>query len=158
MNKTEIKEWFLKDDWMHFAIGLSVIYALGLILELTGYWWTMIIAAAVGGVIIKNGGKSLLAGFLGILLVWATYLSHLASLGYGNPNLFASFLNIIGSVIGIDGALLVILCLLIGGLAGIVGAVNSAYITQIVISLTVKEKPVTKDKKLEKKPKLESKI
>ncbi len=158
MNKQDIKDWLIKDDWWHFTVGFLIIYALGLILELTGYWWTMIIAAAVGGIIIKNAGKAILAGFFGIMLVWGTYLLNLASLGYGNLNLFANFLNIIGTVVGINGGVLVIICLLIGGLVGIVGAVNSAYITQIIITLIVKEKSSETEKKLEKKPKLKSTI
>lgn len=140
MNKlTQIKDWYLKDDWWHFIIGLTVIYMLGLLFELTGFWWTMIIAAAIGGVIIKHGGKAILAGFFGILLVWATYLIYITSFGYSNPYLFLNFLDIIGSVIGINGGILVVLCLLIGGLIGLVGAVNAAYIAQIVIKYAIKE-------------------
>ena len=148
MSKLEkVKDWYLKDDWWHFIIGLTVIYLLGLILELTGYWWTMIIAAAVGGVIIKHGGKAIIAGFVGIFLVWSTYLISIAGLGYSNPYLFLTFLDIIGSVIGISGGFLVIICLLLGGLIGLVGAVNAAYIAQIIIKYTVKE-DVKTDKKV----------
>ena len=148
----QIKDWYLKDDWWHFVIGLTVIYLLGLILELTGYWWTMIIAAAVGGAIIKHGGKAMIAGFVGIFLVWATYLIYLATLGYSNPYLFISFLNVIGSVVGIPGGILVIACLIIGGLVGLVGAVNAAYITQIVTKYTIKEDSEA-NKKIEAKNK-----
>ncbi|MHA1786265.1 MAG: hypothetical protein ACTSVE_13820 [Candidatus Helarchaeota archaeon] len=155
MNRETIKNWYLNDDWWHFTIGFAIIYILGLILELTGYWWTMIIAAAVGGVIIKHGGKSIIAGFFGILLVWATYLLNLASLGYSNPMLFYNFLNIIGAIIGINGVLLVILCLLIGGLVGLVGAVNAAYLTQIIIKLITKEEELEEhEKAISKKEKI----
>ncbi|NHI91586.1 MAG: hypothetical protein EAX96_03715 [Candidatus Lokiarchaeota archaeon] len=145
MNKlARIKEWYLKDDWWHFIIGLTLIYMLGLILELTGLWWTMIIAAAIGGAIIKHGGKAIIAGFVGVFFVWGSYFLSFLSLGYSNPFLFINFLNLIGSVIGINGGVLIFISLLIGGLVGVIGSVNAAYLAQIIIKITLKEEIETK--------------
>lgn len=56
-------------------VGLCLTLVLAVLLELTGYWQTMLLAGIAGGLWVGGGWRGFGAGALGVLLAWAGYLA-----------------------------------------------------------------------------------
>jgi hypothetical protein len=59
-------------------VGLCLTLVLAVLLELTGYWQTMLLAGIAGGLWVGGGWRGFGAGALGVLLAWGGYLAFFA--------------------------------------------------------------------------------
>lgn len=96
---------------MKFLIQLILIAILAFILELLLPWWSIAIAAFIGGVAL-NSKANFAAGFLGIALLWFLYalMMDLTST--------APLAERVSKVLFINKPLLLLVTALIGGLVG----------------------------------------
>jgi len=115
--------------------GFLVAIGLGFLLDLTGAWYLMLVAGAVCGFLAKQGFKSFIAGFAGVVVAWGIYF-----IDYAIESSFVKFLDLIGTAIDIPGAVLVIVALLIGGALGGTGALVGAFTTQLILGDRYKER------------------
>jgi hypothetical protein len=110
-------------------IGFISSLLLGLVLELTGIYLLMLLAGFIGGIFVKKGWHSFIIGFLSIASAWEIYFIIFSFVSGKMDDL----LVIVGNLIGIQGAIILMLTIIIGGLLGGVGALVGAYITQIIL-------------------------
>ena len=108
-----------KQNKMRLILQILVTAFLGLILAQFMPWWSVAIAAAAAGYFFKgHRGKSFLAGFLGIFLLWflaALYIK--ISTGSDFPDRFAMLFPF-----PLSGTALMAVSGVIGGLVGGFGA------------------------------------
>lgn len=120
-----------KEDYFYLERiipGFLISFALAFLLELTGLYLLMILAGVVAGVFVKRGWLSFLIGFASVTLAWGIYF-----IVFALTTPLAAFLDLIGSMTGIPGSILLILALLLGGLMGGSGALVGAYANQLVL-------------------------
>ncbi|MFX0141013.1 MAG: hypothetical protein ACFFDN_45660 [Candidatus Hodarchaeota archaeon] len=122
---TGVKEFFYSEQ---IFIGFIIAFTLAILLELTGLYLLMLLAGGVAGFFVKKGWLSFIIGFMSVALAWGTYFIVFVFIG---P--LGEFFELIGSIIGISGVILMILSLIVGGLLGGVGALVGAYITQLTL-------------------------
>ncbi|CAN0506378.1 unnamed protein product [Phaeothamnion confervicola] len=96
---------------MKFLLQLIVIAILAFMLELVLPWWSIAIAAFVGGIAF-NSRANFLAGFLGVGLLWLFYALLIDVISA------APLAERISKVLFINKPLLLLLTTLIGGLVG----------------------------------------
>lgn len=96
---------------MKFLLQLIVIAILAFVLELLMPWWSIAIAAFVGGLAF-NSRANFLAGFLGIGLLWLIYAWMM------DMTSAAPLAERISNVLFINKPLLLLVTMLIGGLVG----------------------------------------
>ena len=125
VNKNVIKEYFYSS---RLLLGFIISFFLALSLELTGIYLLMILAGAIAGVFIKKGWISFIVGFASVSLAWGIYFIIFSFIGPLN-DLF----QLIGSIIGVSGSILMILSIIIGGLLGGTGALVGAFIMQLIL-------------------------
>ncbi|NVM28472.1 MAG: hypothetical protein HWN65_06490 [Candidatus Helarchaeota archaeon] len=130
-----IKNFFYSERWV---VGLIAALGLAFLLELTGVYLLMLLAGGIAGFFVKKGWLSFIIGFVGVALAWGIYFIYFAFLG---P--LGEFFQLIGSIIGISGAILMIISLIMGGLMGGIGALVGAYSTQLILG----EKYIKKSQK-----------
>ncbi|MFX1358345.1 MAG: hypothetical protein ACFFA8_13820 [Promethearchaeota archaeon] len=111
-----------------FLVGFIIAFALAFFLELTGIYLLMLLAGGVAGFFVKRGWISFIIGFMSVALAWGVYFIVFAFIG---P--LSEFFELIGSIIGLSGLILMVLSLTIGGLLGGTGALVGAYITQLIL-------------------------
>jgi len=108
-----------------FAFSLAVTILLSAGLELTGVWWTMLVAGFVGGFLIRKLFKAIAVGFLGVLIGWTLYFLAFWMMAPAAVNLAFSLTS-----------LFVVMTLILGGvlgaLSGIIGALASLLIFERV--------------------------
>jgi len=122
---TGIKEFFYSEK---IFVGFIISFVLALCLEITGIYLLMLLVGGVAGFFVKKGWLSFIIGFMSVALAWGIYFIFFAFIG---P--LGEFFELIGSIIGISGVILMILSLIIGGLLGGVGALVGAYTTQLIL-------------------------
>ncbi|MFX0175929.1 MAG: hypothetical protein ACFE85_06840 [Candidatus Hodarchaeota archaeon] len=110
------------------VVGFIISFILAFLLELTGLFLLMLLAGGVAGFFIKRGWISFITGFMSVALAWGIYFIVFTFIG---P--LSEFLEVIGSIIGISGVILMMLSLIIGGLLGGTGALVGAYFTQLIL-------------------------
>lgn len=105
---------------MRFLIQLILIGILAYISQFILPWWTVIIAAGLGGMIIKSKGFTAFgAGFLGVAILWFIQMYFIDS---ANESLLATKVS---AIFTLNSAfLLMIISAIIGGLAGGFGALT----------------------------------
>lgn len=107
-------------------IGLLISLVAAVLLELTGYWQTMLVAGLLGGLWVGGSRRGFLAGALGTLLAWGGYLAYFA---LTDPLLELS--QIFMGIAGVEGngtafipiALALLVTFLLGGAGGWLGGV-----------------------------------
>lgn len=94
-------------------IGIVLVFAFAM--EQFLPWWSIAIAGGIGGIwFSENMGRSFLAGFLGIFLLWTSMAFILsASTGSELPGKFAQLLPL-----PLNGTTLALVAGLIGGIVG----------------------------------------
>lgn len=120
-----IKEFLYSEK---IFIGFIIAFVLALYLEITGIYLLMLLVGGVAGFFVKKGWLSFIIGFMSVAIAWGIYFIFFAFIG---P--LGEFFELIGSIIGISGVILMILSLIIGGLLGGVGALVGAYTTQLIL-------------------------
>jgi hypothetical protein len=90
-----------------FIFGLIVTILLSAVLELSGMWWTMIIAGFVGGFLVKRAVKGFAVGLVGVLIGWALYFVAFwiiapssASVAFSEAPLFVGLALVLGGTLG----------------------------------------------------------
>ncbi len=114
-----------------YLVGFLFIAILGLLFELVGWWFLMLLAGGFGGFLMKKSGhKSFLIGFLSVAVVWFGFFVVLMILG---PifELMTLITTILGFLEGFPAALM-IMTIIIGGLLGGLGAWNGTYIASLI--------------------------
>jgi hypothetical protein len=96
---------------MKFFIQLIVIALLAFVFELILPWWSIALAAAIGGYFLKSN-INFLAGFLGIAVLWIAYAFIISS------NAAAPLADRVAAIFSVNKNLLIILTGVIGGLVG----------------------------------------
>jgi len=122
---TSIKEFLYSEK---IFIGFIIAFVLALYLEITGIYLLMLLVGGVAGFFVKKGWLSFIIGFMSVAIAWGIYFIFFAFVG---P--LGEFFELIGSIIGISGVILMILSLIIGGLLGGIGALVGAYTTQLIL-------------------------
>ncbi len=112
----------------NIVLGLCVAIVAAFVFELSGIVYLMLLAGGVAGFFAKQGLKSFLAGFIGVMAAWGIYFIWFAA-----TSPLATFLVLIGNAVEIPGSVLVIATLVIGGLLGGIGALVGAFLTQILL-------------------------
>jgi len=113
---------------MKFLLSIILTAVLSLLLQLFLPWWSIVIAAALVGIIFSLAGiQSFLSGFLGIALVWWIYawvidVKNQSILSERIAELFH-----LGSP-----ALLIIICGLIAGLVGGFAALSGSETKKLI--------------------------
>lgn len=107
---------------------LFSVFLLAILLVYTGIWQLAFVAGYVGGFLGKRGRRDFALGFLGVALAWGGHLAwvYLFSQGAAVAGLFVEILGLSGAAIVVP-----ILTLLIGGIAGGLGALLGAYAAQL---------------------------
>ncbi len=152
----------LKDMFLDFLrmphgyiLGFLFIVILGLLFELAGWWYLMLLAGGLGGFIMKkNGPLSFLLGFIGIAFVWLCFFIYFMIIGplFEFTALVASILASILPVLESMPNLLIVIPIILGGLLGGFGSLNGTYIAEIIYPKEVKTKePKDIEKKVSKK-------
>ena len=98
----------------------------------------MLVAGFVAGIFIKKGWTSFLIGFIGVMAAWGVYFLIFTFIG---P--LDRLLSFIGQLIGINGIVLILISLIIGGRLGGMGALIGGYSMQLILgdNYNPKEKP-----------------
>lgn len=96
---------------MRFLLQLIVIAILAFVLEMLLPWWSIAIAAFVGGLAL-NSRANFLAGFLGIGLLWLLYALMM------DASSAAPLAERISKVLFINKPLLFLITTVVGGLVG----------------------------------------
>lgn len=96
---------------MRFLIQLILIAVLAFILELLLPWWSIAIAAFIGGIAL-NSRLNFLAGFLGIALLWFFYALLIDATGA------APLTERVAKLFSLNSISLMLVTALIGGLVG----------------------------------------
>lgn len=106
-------------------VGLCLAMALAALLELTGYWQTMLLAGIAAGLWVGGGWRGFGAGALGVLLAWAGYLAVFALTGPlgALSRLFVGIagLDPSGALAWLPVILTLMIGLLLGGAGGCLG-------------------------------------
>lgn len=96
---------------MRFVLQLIVIAVLAFVLELFLPWWSIAVAAFIGGVAL-NTRTNFLAGFLGIALLWFFHALIITS------SAAAPLADRVAKLFSLNSTLLMVVTALIGGLVG----------------------------------------
>ena len=112
----------------NIVAGFLIAIGLGFLLDLTGIWYLMLVAGAACGFLAKQGFKSFIAGFAGVIVAWGIYF-----VDYAIESSFSKFIELIGAVIEMPGAVFVLVALLLGGALGGTGALVGAFVTQLIL-------------------------
>lgn len=122
-----------------FVVCFVVTLLLSAVLELSGVWWTLLIAGFVGGFLAKKTVKAVAAGFLGVLIGWALYFLAFwliapaaTSLAFSTASLFVILTLVLGAVLG--------------ALSAVIGALASMLMyTRPEIGIQQKQEDTTKN-------------
>lgn len=98
-----------------FIPTIVIVTVIGIILQLTGAWFTMLIAGAIGALFTRSYLKSFLAGFIGVSIAWIVLYVYLILTAQASEiaEFFIGLLGLTGM-----GWLVFVIGTLLGGLLG----------------------------------------
>ena len=98
-----------------FVPTIVIVAVLGIILQLTGAWFTMLVAGAIGALFTRTYLKSFLAGFIGVSIAWIVLYVYLILTAQASEiaEFFIGLLGLTGM-----GWLVFVIATLLGGLLG----------------------------------------
>ncbi|MFW9907956.1 MAG: hypothetical protein ACFFEF_05220 [Candidatus Thorarchaeota archaeon] len=101
--------------------AMIIVVVIGIALQLSGAWITMIIAGAFGGLFTRRHRSSFFAGFLGVAIAWTILFIYLimTAQALAIAEFFIGLLGISGGFIVI--VISIILGALLGGFGGLLG-------------------------------------
>lgn len=112
-----------------FLPAMIIVLVIGMALQLTGAWMTMIIAGAFGGLFTRRHRLSFLSGLLGVGLAWTFLFIYLSATAHAIEiaDFFISQLGLSGM-----GALVIVISVVIGAfLGGFGGLLGRSFIELI---------------------------
>ena len=112
-----------------FLPAMIIVLVIGMALQLTGAWITMIIAGAFGGLFTRRHRFSFLSGFLGIGLAWTFLFIYLSATAYAMEiaDFFISQLGLHGM-----GALVIVISVVIGAFLGGFGGLLGRSLIELI--------------------------
>jgi hypothetical protein len=112
-----------------FLPAIIIVLVIGLTLQLTGAWMTMIIAGAFGGLFTRRHRLSFLSGFLGIGLAWTFLFIYLSATAYAMEiaEFFISQLGLSGM-----GVLVIVISVVIGAFLGGFGGLLGRSLIELI--------------------------
>lgn len=114
---------------MKFILKVILIAALSYICELFLPWWVVVLSGFFGGVLIPTSGfNSFLSGFLGVGLLWLIVAFALHNNSDGILTTRVSQIFQLG-----QPAFILVICALVGGLAGGLGALTGSQFHRLFI-------------------------
>lgn len=123
---------------MKFILKVILIAALAYITELFLPWWAVVLCGFLVGALIPTAGyNSFLSGFLGVGLLWLIFAFALHNQSDGILTTRVAQLFSLG-----QPALILVVCALIGGLAGGLGALCGSQFYRLFVK--EKKKPMYK--------------
>ena len=98
-----------------FVPTVVIVAVLGIILQLTSAWFTMLVAGAIGALFTRTYLKSFLAGFIGVSISWTVLYTYLVFTAQAAEiaEFFIGLLSLTGM-----GWLVFVIGILLGGLLG----------------------------------------
>jgi hypothetical protein len=115
----------------YYIVGFLFVVLLGVLFELAGWWYLMLLAGGFAGFLMKKSAiSSFVIGFAGIALVWFCFFVYFMIIG---PlfELTALIASILGFLEG-SSEVLVLITIIIGGLLGGLGAITGTYIAGLI--------------------------
>jgi len=121
---------FLKYEH-RYIVGFLFVILLGVLFELGGWWYLMLLAGGLAGFLMKKSAiYSFLIGFAGIATVWFCFFIYFMIIG---PifELTALIASLLGFLEG-SSEVLILITIIIGGLLGGLGAINGTYLAGLI--------------------------
>ncbi len=112
-----------------FAPTLIIVIVLGIALQLTGFWMTMLLAGGFGGLFTRRHRHSFLTGFLGVGIAWTGIFAYLTvtAQAMAVAEFFIGLLGLSGM-----GWLVIVISLLLGSLLGGFGGLFGRSLVEII--------------------------
>lgn len=116
-----------------FVPALILVTVLGVVLEMSGAWITMLIVGFLGSLAVRKASRAFLVGFLGVGIAWTLLFVYLV--------LTAHALEVADFFIGLLGAsglgsLVIVISVLIGALLGGFGGLLGRTTVELIDGLT----------------------
>ncbi|MHA2161315.1 MAG: hypothetical protein ACXABF_02760 [Candidatus Thorarchaeota archaeon] len=115
-----------------FFPALIIVIVLGIALELSGVWLTMIIAGALGALFVRRHRHAFLAGLLGVGISW-TVLFLVLSMTSQASVVAEFFIGLLG-ITGL-GWLVMVISVLVGALLGAFGGLLGRSLYELIDEL-----------------------
>ncbi|TFF91078.1 hypothetical protein EU545_05735 [Candidatus Thorarchaeota archaeon] len=106
-----------------------IVAVIGLALQLSGIWATMLIAGFFGALLTRRHSRSFLAGFVGVAVAWSVLFAYLAATAQA-LEIAEFFIGLLG-LSGL-GWLVIVISVLLGGLLGGFGALLGRSVIELV--------------------------
>ncbi|MHA2205323.1 MAG: hypothetical protein ACXADL_06965 [Candidatus Thorarchaeota archaeon] len=115
-----------------FFPALIIVIVLGIALELSGVWMTMIIAGTLGALFVRRHRHAFLAGFLGVAISWTVLFLVLTMTSQASviAEFFIGLLGITGL-----GWLVMVISILVGALLGAFGGLLGRSVYELIDEL-----------------------
>lgn len=115
-----------------FFPALIIVIVLGIALELSGVWMTMIIAGALGALFVRRHRRAFLAGFLGVGISWTVLFLVLTMTSQASvvAEFFIGLLGLTGL-----GWLVMVISVLVGALLGAFGGLLGRSVYELIDEL-----------------------
>ena len=122
--------------------AMIIVVVIGIALQLSGVWITMIVAGAFGGFFTKRHLKSFLAGSLGVAVAWTILFIYLimTAQALAIAEFFIGLLGISGGFIVI--IISIIFGFLLGGFGGLLGRSLIELLDEVLASRDAKKTSV----------------
>ena len=110
---------------MKFLISTILTALLAFVLGLYLPWWSIAIAAFIAGILVRQRPlASFLAGFIGVLLLWAALATWI---DYSNGHILASRVSQLFGLSPVSG-MIILISAVIGGLIGGMAALTGSFL------------------------------
>jgi hypothetical protein len=118
---------------LKFLPALVITLVLGITLQLSGAWITMLLAGVLGSLFVRRHRSAFAVGFFGILFAWAILFTYVAVTAHALEiaDFFIGLLGLSGM-----GMLVIVISCLIGGLLGGFGGLLGRSIVELVDELS----------------------
>ena len=112
-----------------FVPALVIVIVVGIALQLSGAWITMLIAGVFGGFFTRRHRLALLAGLLGVGIAWTCFFAYLAATAQAMAiaDFFIALLGLTGM-----GWLVIVISVLLGALLGGFGGLLGRSVVEFI--------------------------
>jgi hypothetical protein len=112
-----------------FVPALIIVIVVGIALQLSGAWITMLIAGAIGGLFTRRHRLAFLVGLLGVGIAWIAFFAYLAATAQAMAiaNFFIALLGLTGM-----GFLVIVISVLVGAFLGGFGGLLGRSLVEFI--------------------------
>lgn len=118
-----------------FLPALIIVIVLGIALQLSGVWITMLIAGIFGGFFTRRHRHAFLVGLLGIGIAWALIFAYLSVTAQAMA-IAEFFIVLLGETLSGMGWLVMVISVLLGALLGGFGGLFGRSLVEIIDALS----------------------